>query len=436
MSIIILSKFRTGLYILIVLIPLESQRIILPYASKENFKDIITIPYLFPAIIISCMSYVLFRFTVVEQTKGEKLVGSAINFIILLLVIWSFITLFWAPNFYKSLLYESRFLSNIALFYLIVTVINHNHKELYLKLLNVHIVTGIVLSIAGIVSLFMTFKPYSYTFEATNFLWLNFSFFTYPHRLMGLSFHNVISQLSNILIAITFGLILISKEKKYYYGMVLFLFVITQLLTRSRGGLVGFIVMVAFFFVSIRSLREKFFRNVIFFFIIFVFLFISVNLDDFIYGTARYSTELADKSISQRIGWWKDALQMLLKKTAGFGLSPGGFTHYFGSWKIPHAHNIYLSVLFDFGIVGFILWISFLWVLIKKVYHIMIMQVQSPYKTMLCSVTGGVIATGIHGLIDMEYNIASIWFALGILIATLNLAKKELATLNPGVFNS
>jgi hypothetical protein len=39
---------------------------------------------------------------------------------------------------------------------------------------------------------------------------------------------------------------------------------------------------------------------------------------------------------------------------------------------------------------------------------------------------GGLIAMGVHGLVDFEYNTPLIWLYLGMAVATLNLTTYEL----------
>ena len=59
-------------------------------------------------------------------------------------------------------------------------------------------------------------------------------------------------------------------------------------------------------------------------------------------------------SLGIRLGLWKQGL-IDISQSYGMGTGTGGFFKYKDQW--PHAHNVYFSVLFDLGIIGFFLWV-------------------------------------------------------------------------------
>jgi len=80
--------------------------------------------------------------------------------------------------------------------------------------------------------------------------------------------------------------------------------------------------------------------------------------------------------------------------------------------------------LFDFGVIGFFLMVFLLFTALKEIYLATIMSQGKVEQTVLLSFTAGLIATGVHLLIDGEYNIGFPWVLLGLAMASANLINK------------
>ena len=148
------------------------------------------------------------------------------------------------------------------------------------------------------------------------------------------------------------------------------------------------------------------------------------------YNPDRYSASESGKSLSYRLKWWSHGAGYTFKKTLGVGMGIGGYKQHFSDkWNyppVPHAHSLYFSFLFDFGVIGFFLMVFLLFTALKEIYLAAIMSQGKVEQTILLSFTACLIATGVHLLIDGEYNIGLPWFLLGLAMASANLINKDM----------
>ncbi len=423
-SFVVLCKFKIGFYLLVPLVMFELQSFMI-HTSKSLRTDFVGI--YFPVLILTFTGWILTRFA--GLPGGYKKNIPNIDFYISLLLAWSALTLLWVPNFQHALIQWVRFVGNIFILYLVANTVTgvRGHKWIVFILL----IVGIALSVGAILSitLYRT-HGYSYMTRITDLISLKFSFVVFPYpyhpRAMGLLPHNAVAGLLNTITGLT--LILFLFEKKIIYKSILLVSMIFMayaiLQTKSRGGLVAYLVMWGFFFITLPPLKDKFIRNALFFIIVFTAVFMSVYWEHLF--TSRLSSGSAGHSVTQRLEWWADGLKVLHEQYSWMGMGPGGFKYHQNPWIVPHAHNIYLSVLFDYGIIGFATFIALIFFLGKHLYGILKSYVPTYTQSMVIGSLGGIVALGIHGLIDIEYNIAPLWFLLGLLVATSRMAREEL----------
>jgi hypothetical protein len=133
---------------------------------------------------------------------------------------------------------------------------------------------------------------------------------------------------------------------------------------------------------------------------------------------------------SIRFAWWKNGLQEMWANPVKFfsGLGMGGFTEYFGG--APKISSIYLAFFFDLGIVaGPVVFAALVYLIFRRVYFAAKYARRTyTYRMMVAAVTGLVIDTGIHGLIDYDfssYGSKNPWIMLALTVAIFNLVKAE-----------
>jgi O-antigen ligase len=104
------------------------------------------------------------------------------------------------------------------------------------------------------------------------------------------------------------------------------------------------------------------------------------------------------------------------------GLGTGGLRYY--KDPLPHAHSIYFSTLFDFGVIGALLLVGLIIALITKLFKLI--SYQTTYaQIMLVASTGSLLVVGVHGLVDFNYLDYIVWWTLGMVTATILLVDHE-----------
>jgi len=94
----------------------------------------------------------------------------------------------------------------------------------------------------------------------------------------------------------------------------------------------------------------------------------------------------------------------------------------------PHAHSIFLSFLFDFGLMGLISVLVMISILLKR--FIVLLGHQHTYSQIMAVAFGtGLVAMGFHGQFDFEYNTTLLWLYLGLTVAAFRIACQSLSPL-------
>ncbi|MCD6435729.1 MAG: O-antigen ligase family protein, partial [Clostridiales bacterium] len=130
-----------------------------------------------------------------------------------------------------------------------------------------------------------------------------------------------------------------------------------------------------------------------------------------------------DSSFSYRFEIWKNSLKMAkIYGIKGLGYGYQSFYEYYAHYKIPgfnatHAHNLYIQILLESGVVGFILWLYV--VLSTIIYNVMdILQnsMKIRYKEWISLTI--LLAIMVHGMIDytlFDYRInLQFWLAIAL----------------------
>jgi O-antigen ligase len=426
---IILRKFRFGIYLLAILVPLDSQAFYF-HTNWSTFTDIV--PAFVPVGLITFLSFLLHKGARLDPKPQSGDAISNLHTLLALLVIWSAMSLIWTPNIYKGMIQEVRFVTNLFLVMMVLSGLDN--EGTYKKVVKIFIFTGIVMAIAALASLVIELRHVTrlWRVDVTDQMRLVVNFYTHEYHAMGLHAHNALGTIFNIMIALSIGMLLSTHKKgiRLFYSMVILLFLTAHLLTRSRGALVGLFAMVPFFLIVIPPFKRHLLKCTVLFLFIFSVLFVITLPRDASKGVSRYTvSKSSESSLSFRLKWWENGLKYTFGQTVGVGMGVGGFKQRFSEKikqpPLPHAHSFYLSALFDFGVIGFLLLLLLLFAIGKKCYDSMKGFQMNFQSIMLCSCIAGLIATGIHALIDAEYNTGLPWFLLGMTVAAIKLVNQR-----------
>ena len=154
-----------------------------------------------------------------------------------------------------------------------------------------------------------------------------------------------------------------TANKRIYF--LLSCFLVAVFATGSRGGLLSTLIGFAILFIKIKSKKTKIF---LIFCAVSIFILLTVYEAD---KMSRFSTEnLEDGSNLLRFHLWDVAFQIfqsspLIGRGANSMINLGPD---FGVRINIMAHNTYLEMLADYGIIGFTLWILPFIILIKRAF--------------------------------------------------------------------
>jgi len=376
-------------------------------AHHSNIKMI-------PFILNDIMLFTAFISCIIAKwaKAREPYPQTPIDLPVKLFFLWIALSSLWASSL-KGLLIESvPLLGALFGFYLSVSLIRT--KKMLTFTIGAFIFLGIINAVLAIASL--RCDEYSFQVFQYNSFRLSFQWNTIPKvRGHGLSYTQCTAYFLNLSIILAVGLFLLAKGRKKI-GILLIALLLTagQLSTISKGGLLGLIAGLTFLYINYKPLKGYFLTAMVITFTTIVVLFPLVRFVEFGKNLSGVGRSIGGGSAETRAIIWNQTLSDMWNKTSGLG---------YGIGEMVPSHNIFLSVFFELGIIGFSIW---LWLLAKFFYSIKIITskpINPYYQTMLLCLASGMISTLCFGMVDMVYFDETLWMILGISMALFNLAK-------------
>lgn len=454
--ILFLKKPRISLYLLVIMIPVGAGTVVF-YNDTDSRSLLMKTCSIPPEAIFAFIAAIAWYLRGVASEGFRNLtVPSPINPILLfifLLLLWTTITLIWTPHTY------------IGLFQLVILVINFgilllfgigvNDKQTLQRLSWTWLILGVILSILCFVFLWTLaieqgavegkWARYSTEFMLGPNVIFQAVLGIHENRGSALMHPNAMAMIMNLIVAFGFGLLCtpaVGRTKKIMIVFILVFVVAAQVTTASKAGTSSLFLMVFFFLFAFKVLRKRFFICGLMFVFLYCAIFIGTNIFVFLRtGGDVASSRLTSIQVSffeTRLIWWKGILDQFVEQAPGLGLGIGASKYYLspesGSGisdvQIPHLHSIYLSGLFDLGVVSVIIIFVLMLVLAWQSVPFLKTEQNTLPKNILIASWGAVLALGVHGLVDFDYNTTIIYIVLGILIAALKLSKGELSDPN------
>ncbi len=235
--------------------------------------------------------------------------------------------------------------------------------------------------------------------------------------------HNHFAGFMELLIGLPLALIVaraIRLEERVFYGFLAAVMGITILFSLSRGGMFSLLVELLFIAVFSRQLRQQkscptaavFGRSLIILVVMVAILVgtLWIGADPIV---NRVTGNTQDSLTTSRVWVWKDALSVFKSyPIAGAGL--GAFqtvypqrSGYDGSLGfVAQAHNDYLQVLADGGMIGAVLALWFIWVVLRDVVRGI--RAQDPLIAGMALGSGaGIVGLLTHSLLDFNLQLPS-----------------------------
>ena len=229
---------------------------------------------------------------------------------------------------------------------------------------------------------------------------------------------NILAEYLIMIIPISISLFWFSKKahKKMVFLITSLILMLALILTLSRGGWLGFAFGI---FVFILLIEKRLLLS-----IIPVTLGALYFLPQSILNRILSIGNLADSSNSYRIRMWSITWNIIKDHWlvgVGFGHLPfkATFETYIRTMPTYHAHNTYLETMAEMGILGFIVFISFIFVLYKYSIKKLIKGKDRYIKTMTAGVLAGLSSVLVHGAVENILYIPRIIMTFWILVALI-----------------
>jgi O-antigen ligase len=242
---------------------------------------------------------------------------------------------------------------------------------------------------------------------------------------------------TQLVLSILLGLgLLFSAEtrvSRWFLGLSTTAMLLALLLTTSRGWIAVLPVGAAFFFYKTGRLKRYVLVCAALLAVTAVFVSVRPDVRDMLvwrFLRAPPEAELSEvrigeaiQSINVRAELWKAGLE-LFKQTYGLGIGAGGFAAVVGSLLPERAsqqlHSIYLTVIFELGIPGVIL---FLWLLVS--FHRRIQAFSAfvrgrPEETLFFAWYAGWLSILLNGLLRITPGSIPFWGFMGMGVIIMN----------------
>ena len=378
-------------------------------------------------IIGGCFSWFLIRMARLRPHYP----GSKWDVPLLCFAAWTLLTLSWSHNRTLGIEDIIRLYISIAGFFLVVATVRK--RKTLVTVLGILIAVG---TIDSIIAILYPFCDYVFIkqWNPTEFLSMHFVFWTQNLTLpggRGWGFGNAHTTAATMAICITFAMMFFFVTPNINKRRLLILLVIVMhaasVGTLSKGPFLSLIIGSAYVIFHMRPLRQRFFTLMLVIFLLSVASFVFTRIGDL--GTAGHvlgeNVKVAsddpemETSVGVRAETWRIGIQTLWE-TRGVGTGVGGFNQYLPWEWVDGTHPV---ILFDLGVIGFILWA---WLLLSAYKYFMttIVNCKSEYyKRMLFIYLAGYITILISWIVSFSYIHVYLWFYIGVGFAIAHIAQ-------------
>jgi O-antigen ligase len=237
-------------------------------------------------------------------------------------------------------------------------------------------------------------------------------------------------------LALPLGLIFvgaIASDKKLLFFTAIALMGVSLLLSGSRGGLVAFLAQLIFLVIMTVGTRNK--KNFVLKAGLVVVLFAGIIAGSFFVGGETSLTRIAETAQSKdvttdRAHIWSVTMNVIanhLPFGAGlgaFGVAYTPFDTYSGLERVEQAHNDYLQVIADAGLVGAVIGIAFLWLVFGTGRRSS--KTKNTYRRgVAIGAFSGIFAIFVHSVFDFVLHTTAISLMFLTLLALLHAAGND-----------
>ncbi len=378
------------------------------------------------AILLLYLPAIFFFFMGIIKEGKIKLSGEDKGLFLFLAV--SFISLFFTVYFHATLTEFYKVLIYVFVFYAALNSVKTDSDFEFV--INALLFTGFVLSVLGIIA----FIGYKFNLGSGFFAFLINNGFVQGGRISSsLQYANTFAAFIILPFFIAFSYTI--KAKKIYskiaYGILSIFFLITIILTGSRGGLLALILVWIIYLVLLGGEARKeglLYTGIVFaigILIIFaeknLFLTALKNLWRRILILINFAKGGKSVSLSSRESMIKDSLK-ILKEHPVFGTGNGTYQYVYAKYRSVYffsrfPHSIFFQVLDELGLVGGAAFVYMLYGIFKKGAQ----ALKEKYDVLSVGLFVGLLGILLHALIDFDWSLMFMpllfFFYSGVLIS-------------------
>jgi O-antigen ligase len=373
----------------------------------------------------------LFLFMKINSPEGLRKSGADRGLFIFLLV--TFVSLFFTVYFHTTLTEFFKVLIYLSLFYIVLNCIE-SEKDIGL-ILNSILSLSFALSLLGILASIGQRLNLSGPF----FDFLSRNGFTQGGRIAStLQYSNTFAAFIILPFFISFSYFIMQKNllKKILYLALSLIFLITFVLTESRGALIALVIAILIYILFLKGKDKKFslisFAILIGAILIVVLIKKDVFLPIFRSFAARFKGLLSffqgkwEESLGDRVIMVKDSFRILKDKPV-LGTGNGTYQYVYAKYRTIYffskfPHSIFFQILDELGILGGAAFVYMIFSLFKKGFQV----VRTNYTAISVGLYAGLTGLFLHALVDFDWSLLFMPLIFFYLFAVLlSSGKKE-----------
>jgi O-antigen ligase len=365
------------------------------------------------AVIEISASFIILAW-IVKKIFDWRLVYTYLNIPIVTYIFATFLSVIFSSNFSLSL---SNFISK-TMEYILIFFITYEFISDRRKLRNITLVILVSAFMIGVDCIFQ----YIFGFDILRFRHLEAGRITGSFQMPG----DLAGYLGPVLcLSLSLSFLKLKKKMKYFLRIESIILLSLLVISLVRGAWIGFILAV--FFLGILENRKILYVTVIFLFISVIMMSHLIETPNNILEHLKSIFMFSDSSSLDRKAIWHVAMRMM-KDRPLFGQGLSTFMGNFGKYGqdyyylkqgiIPYAHNCYLQIAVETGIVGLM---SFVFLVGIFFIHTIIFLKKIKdrfYHSVLTGISAGIIVTLTHSFVDTNlYSLqlsVLFWFMLGV----------------------
>ena len=415
----ILSFIVQPMFYLLAVFAVIYIRILLSKPEYSIMFAIATLPFL-PTMVICGEVIVTFFAYIIKVLRGKRSARfDILDVFVMIFAIFMLLGGLFSITPSKSLPPTCVFVCFIVAYFLIVNLIKT--KELQRKTLVLSLFSFSVCSLYGI---------YQNFFATPDTTWTDEDMFSDIATRVVSTFENpnVFGEYLIMLIPVAIAFILIAKNftQRSAGALAVVLSFAALIYTWSRGAWLGCIGSLAIFLVIVTKYALGAYTVGLMSVPLLIPFLPSSILDRF-----TSIGNMTDSSTSYRVFIWEATANMIKDNfICGIGVGTGAFQTVYSEYALagieraPHSHNLYLQILVELGIVGFVIFAFTMFLFFSKVFTFLKKSENRESKLIVGAIACGIIAILIQGLTDYvwyNYRVFSMfWMMLAVATAIIN----------------